>query len=530
MADKKKLKVWLPLLLSLCMIAGMFVGYRIRGNMPDRGIFFVERTRPVQEVLDLINKKYVDSVNIDSLGDVAIQAVLGGLDPHSVFIPASRMQEVNEDLEGVFFGIGVEFSIINDTANTMRVLQGGPSERAGMKPGDKFIKVNGVLVAGNHITNDKLKEIMRGKSGTKVDAEILRNGKLINKQIIRGPVRLFSIDASYMLNDSIGFIRISRFSETTYKEFMIAMDSLHKKGMRALVLDLRDNGGGILTEATHIADEFLSGNKLITYTEGAHSPKKEYRCDKDGVFEKGSLVVLINEGTASASEVLAGALQDWGRAKIVGRRSFGKGLVQEQYELGDGSGLRLTVARYFTPLGRSIQRSYKAGNEAYYHDIIDRFKSGEMLHGDSINHAGEKKYITAAGNVLYGGDGITPDVFVPIDSMQLGKPVMRALLKGTLDQFVYFNYLNNQHTISQFQNPQIFNKDFVVGNPELENFKSFAQKDSIHVNLGDANERHQISQQIKMLTARLVWGTGGFFEVKNATDSTIRKSLEIIEK
>lgn len=530
MANKKKLKVWLPFILSLCMIAGMFIGYRIKGNMPDKGIFFVERPKPVQEVLDLIRKKYVDNVNVDSLSDVAIQSVLNGLDPHSVFIPASRLQEVNEDLEGVFFGIGIEFSIINDTTNTIRVLEGGPSEKAGLKPGDKFIKVNDSLVAGNNTSIEKLKAVMRGKAGSEVTVVILRNKELLNLSITRGPVRLYSVDASYMLNDSIGYIRISRFSETTYKEFMTAMDSLKKKGLKALVLDLRDNGGGILTEATHIADEFLSDNKLITYTVGEHSPKKEYRCDKEGVFEKGTLVVLINEGTASASEVLAGALQDWGRATIVGRRSFGKGLVQEQYELSDGSGLRLTVARYFTPLGRSIQRSWKAGNEAYFHDIIDRYNNGEMKFGDSTNHTGEKKYISQTGKVLYGGGGITPDIFVPVDSMAFEKPVMRALLKGTINQFVYFNYLENQTEISKFSNPAGFNKLYNISNSELEAFKTFALKDSIQINLDNANQKHQVALQIKMLTARLIWGSEGFFEIKNISDSTIQKSIELIDK
>lgn len=530
MANKKKVQVWLPLLLSLCVIAGMFIGYRIRGNMPNKGIFYIESQKPVDEVLDLVEKKYVDSVNTDSLGNAAIQAILAGLDPHSIYIPASKLSQVNEDLEGVFFGVGIEFRIINDTVNTIRVIEGGPSKTAGLQTGDKFIRVNDSLIAGNHSSQLTIKKLMRGKNGSVVKVVLLRDGKLINKDIIRGPVPLVSVDATYMLNDTTGFIRISRFSERTYKEFMAAMDSLHKKGMKSLILDLRDNGGGVLNEAIFIADEFLADNKLITYTVGAHSPKKEYRCQKEGVFEKGKLVVLINEGTASASEVLVGALQDWGRAIVVGRRSFGKGLVQEQYELSDGSGLRLTVARYYTPLGRSIQRSYQNGNEAYYHDVIDRFKRGEMNSADSISHLGEPKFVTQNGRILYGGGGITPDIFVSIDTANFEKPVMKALLDGTFDKFVYFNYLENRTEFSKFATAAQFKNHYVVSENELRDFKLFAEKDSIHLNLSLNNQKLQTALQIKMLTAQLLWGLQGFFEVKNVSDSMITKSLEALKK
>lgn len=528
MANKKRLQVWLPLLLSLCVIAGMFVGYRIRGNMPNKGIFFVEKPKPVQEVLDLIQRKYVDDINVDSLGNIALQTILDGLDPHSVYIPTKQLQQVNEDLEGVFYGIGVEFTIINDTTNVIRVIEGGPSEKAGLKTGDKFIRVNDSLIAGNHTSEESLKNLMRGKGGTKVKATLLRNGNIIQKEITRGPIRLYSIDASYMLNDTTGFIRISRFSETTYKEFMAAMDKLHGKGMKALILDLRDNGGGILTEAVHIADEFLSQDKLITYTEGAHVPKKEYKCDKEGVFEKGTLIVLINEGTASASEILAGALQDWGRATIVGRRSFGKGLVQEQYELSDGSGLRLTVARYYTPLGRSIQKSYADGNEEYYHDILNRYKHGEMEYADSIKHNNQKKYISKTGKVLYGGGGISPDIFVPVDTLAFEKPVMKALLKGTLNDFVFKNYVSHQKEFAKYKTPDQLEKNYKVDDSTFKRLQQYAKQDSIQFNFSNANEKKQLAIQIKTLTARLIWGDEGFFEIKNFMDPMIDSSKKVL--
>lgn len=526
--DKKKLRVWLPLLFSMCVVTGMFIGYRLRGNMPNRNIFFVEKQKPVQEVLDLITRKYVDDVNVDSLGGVAIESILGGLDPHSVYIPASKLEEVNESLEGVFFGIGIEFSMINDTVTTLRVMEGGPGQKAGMKPGDKIIKVNDSLVAGNRTSADALKKLIRGKGGSKVKLMLLRLDREIEKEVRRGPVVVSSIDASYMANDTTGFIRINKFSDNTYKEFMAAMDKLNARGMKALILDLRDNGGGILTEAVHIADEFLGDNKLITYTEGAHAAKKEYRCDKPGVFEKGRLAVIINEGTASASEILAGALQDWDRAEIVGRRSFGKGLVQEQYELSDGSGLRLTVARYFTPLGRSIQRSYQNGNEAYYHEIIDRFRTGEMQSADSIVHPGKKIYRTASGRILYTNDGITPDIYVPIDTSVLDKPVMRTLANGSLDQFAADNFLANQDYFDRIKTVKDFITHFSVGDTLLKHFEARSRRDSIYFNLQNHRQMEQLAQQIKQLTARLIWGTEGFFETKNPTDPMFIKALEAL--
>jgi len=332
-----------------------------------------------------------------------------------------------------------------------------------------------------------------------------------------------------MVTDTVGYIRLNKFSETTYKEFMQSMEKLQKSGMKSLILDLRDNGGGILTEATHIADEFLSGNKLITYTEGAHSPKKEYRCDKEGVFETGKLIVLANEGTASASEVLIGALQDWDRATVVGRRSFGKGLVQEQYELSDGSGLRLTVARYYTPLGRSIQKSYSNGNDDYNHDLIDRFKSGEMNFADSIKHTNEKKYTTQSGNTLYGGGGITPDVFVGYDTTAFDKELMKALLSGSLNRFVYINYLHHQKDFKKYTSPKLFAQNYIVDEATLNDFKNFAQQDSIYFNLKNPVEKAHLSKQIKVLTASQIWRTEGFYIVNNTYDEMVKKALELIK-
>ncbi len=525
----RKLQVWLPLLLSICMVAGMFIGYRIKGNMPDSGIFFVEKERPVQEVLDLIKRKYVDNENVDSLGTEAIQTILSHLDPHSVYLPAQQLKRVNEDLQGQFFGIGIEFNIINDTINVVNVLEKGPSEKAGLFIGDQLIKVNDSLIAGNNITAEKLRKLLMGNVGEKVTVSVLRSNAIKTFTITRGPIPLYSLDAAYMITDTTGYIRLNKFSETTYKEFMQSLEKLQKQGMKSLILDLRDNGGGILTQATNIADEFLSDDKLITYTEGAHSPKKEYRCSKEGAFEKGKLIVLVNEGTASASEVLTGALQDWDRATVVGRRSFGKGLVQEQYQLSDGAGLRLTVAKYYTPLGRSIQKSYQNGIADYDHDLINRFRDGEMTSLDSIKHTDQKKYTSASGKILYGGGGITPDVFVAFDTSSLSKNVMNALMKGTLNRFVYLNYLNHRDTFKTYTSPKIFEKKYKVDDHTLNGLKIYAQNDSIFFNLNNKEEKELLQKQVKVLTAREIWRTEGFYEVNNKYDGTVGRALELMK-
>ncbi len=525
----KKLQVWLPLILSLCMIAGMFIGYRIKENMPNTGLFFIDRQRPVQEVLDLINKKYVDEENTDSLGDAAIESVLAKLDPHSVFIPQQELNEINEDLEGKFFGIGIEFNIFNDTINVINVLAGGPSDKAGLRIGDKFLKAGDSVITGKDVSAEKIRRLLRGTGGSKAEITILRDGsqKIIN--ITRGYIPLYSLDAAYMMADTVGYIRLNKFSETTYKEFMEATEKLQKQGMKSMILDLRDNGGGILTEATNIADEFLSDDKLITYTEGAHSPKKEYRCSKDGVFEKGKLVVLANEGTASASEILIGALQDWDRATIMGRRSFGKGLVQEQYELSDGSALRLTVARYYTPLGRSIQKSYKNGIKDYNNDLLNRFHNGEMSFADSIKHTNEKQYRTNSGKIVYGGGGITPDIFVPYDTLSIDKKITLAFIKGTFNNFVYTNYLDHQKEFQSYNSPEIFEKKYTVDQATLINLKNYAEKDSISFNLANPKEKDLLQKQIKVMTARQIWRTQGLYEVANPDDETVKRAIEFIK-
>ena len=496
--------------------------------MPGKSFFFAEKRRPVQEIMDLIKNRYVDDVEMDKLADTAIQAMLSKLDPHSVFIPAEELQMVNEDLAGKFFGIGIEFNIFNDTLNVIHVLKDGPGFKAGLITGDKFIKVDDSIVAGNKTDADAFRKKLRGERGTKVTITYLRNDATKQAVITRDAIPLVSVDASYMMTKEIGYIRLNKFSSVTYREFMEALEPLKKAGLQKLILDLRGNGGGILDQAVEIADEFLDGDKLITYTEGKHVDKKEYRCRRNGQFEKGQLVVLADEGTASASEILIGALQDWDRATIVGRRSFGKGLVQEQFDLSDKSALRLTIARYYTPIGRSIQRPYSTGGKAYYDEISNRFNDTATAYNDSVKNNSGKAYKTRGGKTVYAKGGIAPDYFIALDTSGFSKNTAAIYNKSTISSFAYNFYLQNQTLLKTFKTTGDFIKGFNLNEENWKQFTDAAARDSITINITSAKEKASLSNQIKSSIARLVWRTEGYFEVMNTSDEGIKKALEIM--
>jgi carboxyl-terminal processing protease len=527
----KKLQVWLPLLFAIVMTTGMIIGYRLYPDIGPAGFFKTSQRVPVQQVLDLVNQKYVDPINKDSLSDEAIEGMLAHLDPHSVFIPASDLSEVNEDLEGNFEGIGVEFQIFDDTVNVTSVLVYGPSDKAGLEVGDKFIRVNDSLVAGNGITSERIKKLLRGPGASTVGVTIMRNGLSKQFTIVRGSIPLLSIDASYMMDKETGYIRINKFSETTHKEFIDALTKLQQQGLKKLIVDLRDNGGGILQEAVDIADDFLDDNKLIVYTQGLHSQKTEYRCVRDGLFEKGKLILLVDERTASASEILTGALQDWDRATIIGRRTFGKGLVQEQYPLSDGSALRLTIARYYTPIGRSIQKPYNKDNhETYNEELLKRFHDGEVLHGDTTtNHTGPA-YKTKGGRTVYGGGGITPDIFVPFDTNTISRSLTSFYVTGMLNRFVYLYYMQNQSELNQFKSAGDFVSGFHGEKKLWNSLVNYAAKDTINIRYIPANDKIILQQQTKALLARQMWQLQGYFEVANSYDQAVKKAIEVINK
>ena len=524
-----KLKIWLPLLFSIVMIIGMFMGYKMRDAMPGKSFFSTQKPSSVQEILDLLNSRYVDSVNIKSLSDTAIEAILSKLDPHSVYIPAEDLQQINEEIQGSFFGIGIEFNMLDDSLNIINVLEGGPSDKAGLKTGDIILKAGDSIISGKKISTERIRSILRGPEETNVLLTILRNGKKKVTEVGRGNIPIKSVDVYYMMDSATGYIKINKFSTQTYKEFMNSLLTLKKEGMKSLVLDLRGNGGGVLDEAVEIADELLEGDKLITYTEGLHSPKKEFRCRRQGQFEKGKVVVLADEGSASASEVLMGALQDWDRATIVGRRSFGKGLVQEQYDLRNRAALRLTVARYYTPIGRSIQRSYKDGAKSYYTAITNRFTDGEMITADSVKNDTSKIYRSQKGKKLFGSGGISPDFFVAADTAKLSITIAKIYSRGTLADFGYRYYKNYQSEFSGYKNAMQFAQNFTIKDAEWKYFEALAAKDSIALNKVTVKEREVIEQVLKASLARQLFRAEGYYETINSKDNFIKKALEIIK-
>lgn len=526
----KKINVWLPLLLSMTMVAGMYLGYKMRDANPSRGFFYTEKRRPLQEIMDLISNKYVDDLKIDSLVDTAIAAILNKLDPHSVFIAAEQLQGVNDDLAGKFYGIGVEFSILEDTLNVTNVLNDGPGFKAGLKTGDKFLKVADSNVAGVKLNSDKIIRLLRGNRGTAVNIEFLRGNETKKIVITRDAIPLKSVDAAYMIDKATGYIRLNKFSSQTYREFMESLMALKKNGLQKLILDLRGNGGGVLEEAVEIADEFLAGDKLITYTEGKHSPRKEYRCRREGQFETGALVLLTDEGTASASEVLLGALQDWDRAIIIGRRSFGKGLVQEQFDLSDGSALRLTIARYYTPVGRSIQRPYDHGEKDYFNEINNRFHDGETQSADSVKNDKNKIFKTKAGKTVYGGGGITPDYFIAMDTTLSFTNSAKLYSRGTVSIFGYKFYLQNQSRLASYKAPADFVSNFNIGDTEWNFFTNLAIKDSISLSSISLVEKNQLYKNLKTAIARQLWRTEGLYEAQNVSDEFVLKAISVLGK
>lgn len=529
MKEKKPLTVWLPFLFSVMMILGMVIGYKLRNNTQTATSMFKfnQKRAPVQEVLDLVMLKYVDKVDSDTLGNAAIQDMLGKLDPHSNFIPASHLAEVNEGLQGNFQGIGVEFQIFQDTVNVLSVLPGGPSEQAGLQVGDKFLKVGDSVVTGN-ISSEKIRKLLRGPGGSTVSTTLLRNGREFVATIKRGIIPIPSLEAGYLIAPGTGYIRLNKFSENTYEEFMGKLEELQGLGMISLILDLRGNGGGILGEAIDIADEFLDGDKLIVYTEGNNTPRQEYHARRKGLFEKGKLVLLMDEQSASASEVLAGALQDWDRAEIVGRRSFGKGLVQEQYNLSDGSALRLTIARYYTPSGRSIQKPYDKGIDDYDNDIVNRYRHGELVNADSNKVANGKAFKTNGGKTVYGGGGIMPDYFIAADTTTSLQALGILYQNNTISNYTYLYYTTHTGQVNGFRNPAEFEKGFNWSEQDWKNFTDFARKDSISLAGLPAKDKTYISQRMKGLLARYRWRNDGYYQVINTNDEIIAKALKVL--
>jgi carboxyl-terminal processing protease len=520
----KKLQVWLPLIFSMVMIAGMFFGYQLQDPLKKN------KGSSLQEAVDLIKLKYVDPVHIDSLETGAIEEIVNKLDPHSVYFPPVELKEANEDLAGNFEGIGVEFNVFDDTVNVVYVIPHGPSDKAGLQIGDKLLKANDSSLTTRSFSTDEIKKLIRGERDSKVILQILRGNRQLTIPVIRGTIPVPSVDAAYMVDNKTGYIKLNKFTETSYEEFMEAMERLQKEGLQQLILDLRGNGGGFMNEAVDMADEFLDDDKLVVYTEGTHSKKREFRCKRPGLFENGKLTVLIDELSASASEILAGALQDWDRATIIGRRSFGKGLVQEQYDLSDGSAIRLTVARYYTPLGRSIQRSYEKGKKVYMDELWNRFSNGELLYADSNKVNNGKQYKTRGGKIVYSGGGIMPDIFVPIDTSSYEQKINKLLIDGNFNGFVYNYYLQHRKQVDQYANATDYAQQFNNTDEMWNGLVNYAVKDSVNLTTVSAKEKESLQKRLKAYLARFRWRNAGFYQVLNSDDPVIKKALEVLAK
>ncbi len=490
--------------------------------------------------LEYVKRFYVDSVNSGKLVEDAIINMLEELDPHSSYMTAEEVKEMNEPLQGNFEGIGVSFNILNDTILIIQPVPGGPSEKLGILAGDKIIKINNENVAGTGITNKGVFDRLRGPKGTVVSISIKRTGTkgLLDYSITRDKIPINSLDAAYMIDDGVGYIKLNRFAATTTREFLTALDQLkrtkasHGQKMNSLILDLSGNGGGYLEEAINLADQFLSSGKLILYTEGLNSPKMEFDATGAGEFEKGNLIVIIDESSASASEIVSGALQDWDRAIIVGRRSFGKGLVQRPFPLPDGSMIRLTVARYYTPTGRLIQKSYKKGYKNYENDLISRYNHGEFISADSIHFADSLKYYTLEKHkVVYGGGGIMPDIFVPLDTTSYSDFYRDLIRKGTLNRFI-LGYVDQNRKILNKNYPEFsaFRDKFEVTDDIFNQLLEFGKKDNLTASQKDLEASgKQIRLLIKAYIARDLWNSSEFYEIYNTDDKTVQKAVYVMK-
>jgi carboxyl-terminal processing protease len=480
----------------------------------------------------LVTTFYVDSVDDHNMAEEAITAMLETLDPHSVYIPAEEVEAMNEPLDGNFEGIGIEFMILNDTLTVVATISGGPSEKVGLTAGDRITAIDGKNVAGTGLTNSDVFDLLRGPKGTEVRIEVLRNGKLLDFVIERDQIPIFSIEASYMMTPKTGYIKISRFAQSTHREFVEALDKLKEEGIDNLVLDLRGNGGGYLKAALDIADEFIGGQKLLLYTEGMAIPRSEYDSGPDDLWEDGRLVVLIDEGSASASEIVAGAIQDWDRGVIMGRRSFGKGLVQRPFSMPDGSEIRLTIAKYYTPSGRCIQKPYDKGLQEYHSEIYERFEHGEMMHPDSVHLPDSLIFSTMVKKrAVFGGGGIVPDVFIPLDTTYYTDYYRDLVATGSVNRLIMDKLdLYRDKWSAEYNSYPDFEDRFVVPDDFIEELTGRGEKAGVAKNEDQLKISYDwVKLQMKALIARNLWSTSEYYQTLNPALPFSEKVIHLIE-
>jgi len=548
---RDRLIIWLPLIVSIALIIGILLGnwitgIRIRGIVSDEisnqrfsirpgnnagsGFSLTPKGNKISSALQYILNEYVDTVSMSNLNESVMPALVDKLDPHSLYIPASEFQRFSEPLMGNFSGIGVSFNMTDDTVAIINTIPNGPSEMVGILAGDRIIMVDDSVVAGVNMPSDDIVKMLKGPKKTVVKVTIHRRGEKapLDFEITRDDIPIYSVDVAYKVNENTGYIKISQFAQTTYHEFMQAVEKLKAQGVEKLIIDLRRNGGGIMEASTMIADQFLEEGQLIVYTEGRTRPRENEHATSRGILKDDKVVVLIDETSASASEILAGAIQDNDRGLVIGRRSFGKGLVQEEMRFSDGSALRLTVARYYTPTGRSIQRSYENGKEDYYHDFADRWMRGELEHQDSIKFDDSQRFVTPGGKIVYGGGGIMPDVFVPVDTSGSSEYYNKVRSLGLMYRFAFYYTDLHRSSLDQFTKAEEI-EGYLDDQDLMPQFISYATGKGVKPNYEDIRiSKLILLKTIKAYVARNIIDNDGFYPIIADIDQTLKVALDTI--
>ena len=524
----------MPFLLAICLVAGILIGTFYTNHFSGNKLGIINTSsNKLNALLHIIDEQYVDTVSMFNLVEEAMPQILAELDPHSSYIPAKDLEAVNSDLKGSFSGIGVQFTIQDDTIHINSVIQGGPSEKVGLLAGDRIVEVDDSSFVGKIVTNSEAMRRLKGEKGSKVKLGIYRPGEkeILHFTVVRGDIPVKSIDAAYMINDKFGYVKVNKFGETTYPELLVALAQLSQANCKGMIIDLRGNTGGYMAAAIQMVNEFLPNNKLIVYTEGRKSPRENYTSNGTGSSQTMPLIVLMDEGSTSASEIFAGAIQDNDRGTIIGRRSFGKGLVQQPIEFSDGSAIRLTIARYYTPSGRCIQKPYEKGNDAEYEmDIITRYEHGEFFSADSIKQNIKEIYHTSLGRTVYGGGGIMPDIFVPQDTTGMTSYYRMAATRGLIIRYTLDYTDKNRNKLKEYDTPQKMEAYLKTQNL-LEKFAEYAEKKGL-------KRRNILMYKSKQLFEESLYGNiiynmlgiEAYITYSNLTDKTVQKALEVLEK
>lgn len=533
MANDQKHRL-VPFLLAVSLVAGVLIGTFYAQHFAGNKLGIINTSsNKLNALLHIINEQYVDTVRIADLVEEAMPQILSELDPHSSYIPAKDLEAINADLKGSFSGIGVQFTIQDDTIHINSVIQGGPSEKVGLLAGDRIVSVDDSAFVGKIVTNSEAMRRLKGEKGSKVKLGIYRPGEsdILYFTVVRGDIPVKSIDAAYMITDQFGYVKVNKFGETTYPELLIALAKLRQADMKGLIIDLRGNTGGYMAAAIQMVNEFLPANRLIVYTEGRKSPRENYTSNGTGSSQDIPLIVLTDEGSASASEIFAGAIQDNDRGTIIGRRSFGKGLVQQPIEFTDGSAIRLTIARYYTPSGRCIQKPYQKGNGSEYElDILNRYEHGEFFSADSIKQNKDEIYHTSLGRTVYGGGGIMPDIFVPQDTAGMTSYYRMAASRGLIIRYTLDYTDKNRQQLKEYNTPEKL-AEYLSRQNLLQQFATYAEQKGLkRRNILMYKSRKLFEESLYGNIIYNMLGIEAFISYLNHTDTTVQKALEVLEK